>query len=236
MSKIKNEIGNQYGRLTVFEFSHIGKYGACWKCLCECKKEIVISGVDLRRCHTKSCGCYQKERVSEIRFKKEIGNQYGRWKVLIFSHFDDYGVAHWLCQCNCKYRTKKIISGISLRSGNSISCGCYRKERTIESNSGQNNYNYRDGKSNKEYSTEWNNALRIFIRERDNHCCQFPNCDYNDNQEKRKLSVHHIDGDKNNCQEYNLISLCVACHRTVEFNPTSWQHYFYTITSDYEAR
>lgn len=34
--------------------------------------------------------------------------------------------AQWLCRCDCG--TEKIISGKSLRSGNTFSCGCYKKE------------------------------------------------------------------------------------------------------------
>jgi len=46
--------------------------------------------------------------------------------------------------------------------------------------------------------------------------------------------THHINGDKNNCQEYNLISLCNKHHMKIEKNhPELWQDYFYTITSDY---
>lgn len=29
---------------------------------------------------------------------------------------------------------------------------------------------------------------------------------------KVKLHIHHIDSNKNNCNNYNLISLCPSCH------------------------
>jgi len=32
-----------------------------------------------------------------------------------------------------------------------------------------------------------------------------------------KLSVHHRDGDKKNCDPKNLISLCKTCHGKVHF-------------------
>jgi hypothetical protein len=61
------------------------------------------------------------------------------------------------------------------------------------------------------YPITWNEALREKIRERDERCCQkcwviedFP-----------KLQVHHIDHDKQNLSENNLISLCLSCHRSI---------------------
>ena len=32
----------------------------------------------------------------------------------------------------------------------------------------------------------------------------------------RTLTVHHFDGDKSNCAEWNLIPLCQACHLSVQ--------------------
>lgn len=54
-----NEIGNKYGKLTVVEryFADKTHRGAEWICRCECGKEIVVRGYDLRKHHTVSCGC-----------------------------------------------------------------------------------------------------------------------------------------------------------------------------------
>jgi len=60
------EVGNQYGRLTVVEFSHKDKNGTCyWTCECVCGTKKIICGSKLRNGHTKSCGCYNLERVVE---------------------------------------------------------------------------------------------------------------------------------------------------------------------------
>jgi len=40
--------------------------------------------------------------------------------------------AMWLCRCECG--TEKIIDGVSLRSGNTKSCGCLKKEFLIKLN------------------------------------------------------------------------------------------------------
>lgn len=55
------------------------------------------------------------------------GQRFGRLLVLeraqnIRAH------AAWLCQCDCG--NTKIVSSYQLRSGETISCGCYRKEKT----------------------------------------------------------------------------------------------------------
>ena len=41
-----------------------------------------------------------------------------------------------------------------------------------------------------------------------------------------KLSIHHIDYNKKNCKEDNLISLCVHCHGLTNKNRNSWINYF----------
>lgn len=36
--------------------------------------------------------------------------------------------AQWLCECNCEAHNRIITIGASLRNGNTLSCGCLRKE------------------------------------------------------------------------------------------------------------
>lgn len=60
---------------------------------------------------------------------KDLSNQtFGRWTVLRYSHKDEKGYHHWLCQCECG--TIKKIRTIGLSSGTSQSCGCLRRELT----------------------------------------------------------------------------------------------------------
>ena len=40
------------------------------------------------------------------------------------------------------------------------------------------------------------------------------------------LTVHHIDYDKENCKENNLITLCKQCNSRVNFNRKYWTNYF----------
>ena len=65
MGRMKDETGNTYGRLKVIEVSHKGRGGYYWSCVCDCGERCVVLGTDLRRGHTKSCGCYNREMSSK---------------------------------------------------------------------------------------------------------------------------------------------------------------------------
>jgi NTP pyrophosphatase (non-canonical NTP hydrolase) len=66
----------------------------------------------------------------------------------------------------------------------------------------------------KQYPDEWTAELRQEIRERDGYECQV--CSLSQDELGQKLDVHHIDGDKDNCSESNLVSLCRSCHVKIE--------------------
>lgn len=53
---IKDEIGHQYGELTVLELS-IKDNKKVWKCQCSCGNVAYVKGVDLRSKNVQSCGC-----------------------------------------------------------------------------------------------------------------------------------------------------------------------------------
>lgn len=59
--------------------------------------------------------------------RKEIGNLYGKLRVISHVGFNKYGHDLWECSCDCGI-TGIIIPGVSLRSGNSLTCGCGRKK------------------------------------------------------------------------------------------------------------
>lgn len=64
-------------------------------------------------------------------FKDLTGKRFGRLVVIeeVEPHFTPGGqkVLMWKCKCDCG--TEKIISGISLKSGATISCGCFHREQ-----------------------------------------------------------------------------------------------------------
>jgi hypothetical protein len=59
--------GLRFGRLVVLKRAakERGRHRqAVWECLCDCGGTVVAMSASLRRGHTKSCGCYQIDRVS----------------------------------------------------------------------------------------------------------------------------------------------------------------------------
>lgn len=76
--------------------------------------------------------------------------------------------------------------------------------------SGKNSIFYLNGNGKGKYPKEFSESLKNKIRKRDNFACQ--ECGKLQKELLRALDVHHIDFDKNNNEEYNLISLCRQCH------------------------
>lgn len=64
--------------------------------------------------------------------KNEIGNTYGYLTVIERAPNNNEGRAMWKCKCKCG--NEIVVLGKHLRSGNTKSCGCYQRERAIESN------------------------------------------------------------------------------------------------------
>ena len=94
----------------------------------------------------------------------------------------------------------------------------------------ENNPNWLDGIDKLGYSFEFNNKLKEQIRKRDNYICQ--KCGVKQENYYRKLDVHHIDYDKDNLNEINLISLCSSCNLEANFNRDYWYAYFMYILKE----
>jgi len=86
------------------------------------------------------------------------------------------------------------------------------------------NSNWQGGKSFEPYGLEFNNKLKDKIRKRDNYTCQLS--EKTEKELGEKLSVHHIDYDKKNNQEINLISLSRNWNAKVNFDRKDWTNYF----------
>ncbi len=95
---------------------------------------------------------------------------------------------------------------------------------------GKSNFNWLGGKSFEPYGVEFNNELKEKIRERDQYRCQecFRDQDelYTKSGKKYSLIVHHIDYDKKNNVEENLIALCRSCHLQTNYSRKDWTEYF----------
>lgn len=81
---MKNEVGNIYGKLTVISKANRPDNrpkGAYWLCHCECGKDKIIRGADLRTGSVNSCGCL----LGKHSIKNEAGNIYGELTVISIS-------------------------------------------------------------------------------------------------------------------------------------------------------
>ena len=84
---------------------------------------------------------------------------------------------------------------------------------------------------NATYPEEFNRALRAKIRKRDNFTCQMSEMTEKEHLKKcgRVLDVHHIDYNKQNCKEDNLITLTSKWNLKVNQNRKYWTKYFKEI-------
>lgn len=73
----KDLTGKRFNRLLVLSFVGRNMQGiALWMCLCDCGTIKIIVGSHLVINGTNSCGCYQKERVSEVNRGKIISEEH----------------------------------------------------------------------------------------------------------------------------------------------------------------
>lgn len=92
--------GQIFGRLFVLEFKYHRKGKSYWLCRCECKREVTVSGGNLRSGHTQSCGCFRNEQTSQRRrtHGKTLSREYNIWCAMLqrchnprSAAFADYG-------------------------------------------------------------------------------------------------------------------------------------------------
>lgn len=138
MSNLYNELDDgNYGRLSKTEdlsgriftrwevIKRVEDYASGtqkWLCRCTCELGTIkkVSGQNLKKGKSKSCGCLKKEL--EIQYRDLTGLYFGKWNVLRFSRKTG-GNTRWICQCECGSKPKEVL-GFHLVDGRSTSCGC----------------------------------------------------------------------------------------------------------------
>jgi hypothetical protein len=103
-----------------------------------------------------------------------------------------------------------------------------QRQKSSEAQLREKHWNWRGGISFLPYSLEFTKELKLKIRCRDEHKCQ--KCGITEERYVEKfnklLSIHHIDYNKLNCKENNLITTCGNCNSIVNFNRDYWYAYF----------
>lgn len=85
MGKFVDLTGQRFGRLVVLGKNGKQKDKTYWDCICDCGKITKVETSKLKSGHTKSCGCYMRERAKEANIKHgmfgtKLYNTYCRMK------------------------------------------------------------------------------------------------------------------------------------------------------------
>lgn len=121
--------------------------------------------------------------------------------------------------CNNEYEVKVCLS----QKSKTCSLECSRKYRSIIS-SGENNPNWNGGLSRMPYPYNWESISKSIIK-RDGAVCMNPCCE----AVNKRITVHHIDYDKMNCDPSNLITVCETCNSVANFGRQQWYEYYMDI-------
>jgi hypothetical protein len=254
MPKKINLVGKRFGRLVVVSEHGKTQYGVIlWECKCDCGNTIYVVGQSLRSGATKSCGCLQKELISKKTKKDIVGDKYGKLTVIKRYGSDEDKRILWECKCDCGNTC--VVSGKSLRSGNTKSCGCLAgrpqvvkicpvcgKEFRVKQacldrgcgkycsvkcmgidKRGDKNILWKGGVSFGKYCEKFNKTKKEEIRAKYGRVCFI--CGKNEEENGRKLDVHHVDYSKNQGCDGNkwaLIPLCKSCHAKTGNNRSVW--------------
>jgi hypothetical protein len=94
---------------------------------------------------------------------------------------------------------------------------------------GEKNPMWNGGTSFLPYGSKFNKGLKEQIKKRDKYKCQL--CYKAQEKLKYLLEVHHIDYNKKNNEQINLISLCKSCHTITNKRRKYWTAYFQNLMS-----
>lgn len=136
LANVYDIVGKQFGKLTVVEYLGRFKFKsekdyvyicecACGTCGIQVKRRLLVRGFKI------SCGCAYKDAGLRTR-KNMVGHKFGRLLVLEpagtkYSKSGKSRRAMWMCACDCGNNT--IVDGRALRSGRTLSCGCFHRDK-----------------------------------------------------------------------------------------------------------
>lgn len=122
MKRLPDLTGQTFGYLFLKERRTPGHR---YLCRCKCGKYKIIGASSIYNGHTRSCGCYNKERLKEVHTGKAYtkGKKPANWvdrtgtrhKKLLFLEY--LGGSLWRCLCDCGNETKMSILNIARTSG-----------------------------------------------------------------------------------------------------------------------
>lgn len=124
LNRLNIKIGTIFGRLTVISNTDkLTKHGkTLWLCVCSCGEKVEVTGSNLIKGTSRSCGCSRKDTIRQMRVKDLTNQRFGRLTVLFVVYSSSGKRVSWRCVCDCGRET--TVSSTSLVSGNTQSCGC----------------------------------------------------------------------------------------------------------------
>ena len=127
--KFEDLTGLKFARLTVIGLApkkRDGRGMLVWSCLCDCGNRKDVTGHNLRWQQVASCGCLHRggpgARIDLA------GKRFGKLVAVRYEYItDSHGRRRpkWLCYCDCG--NAPLVNSQALRSGNTKSCGCSRR-------------------------------------------------------------------------------------------------------------
>jgi hypothetical protein len=142
------------------------------------------------------------------------------YQLLTEEHINSYQKLDYVCPRGHRHS----ISWNDWRSG----CRCAKCANISISDrfSGSGHPGWKGGISFEPYSLGFNGRLKKLILKRNNYQCQNPDCW---GTMPEKLTVHHIDYNKENCDSSNLITLCRSCNGRANANRNYWTKFYIDI-------
>jgi hypothetical protein len=152
-----------------------------------------------------------KHHSEEIINKMKLG-----WKQILSKGYEPKNKQ--LIFNRCLICNKRFKVNNTLKNQKCCSIKCTKSYRSLFL-TGEKSANWIDGRSYAPYPARFNKKLKEKIKMRDNYVCQL--CKLKD-----ELSIHHIDYDKNNNTEDNLITLCLKCNSIANGNRNYWKTFY----------
>lgn len=121
--------GDRFGMQTLVRFVGVVKRNKRWLVRCDCgtEREVFINGIrNPRNGVTPSCGCLFQERILRNQPYEDVsGQKFNMLTAVEYVKRPKRSV--WRCLCECGQEV--MLDLATLRSGKSVSCGCYRRNR-----------------------------------------------------------------------------------------------------------
>lgn len=128
---IRTDLTNKrFGRLVVQYPVKIKGEPLRWHCKCDCGNEKDIVPNSLKRGLTKSCGCLQKNIVSNNFSKDLTGQRFGRLIAKDRIRDTKNDITKYTCECDCGNTC--VVLHQCLITGATKSCGCLKSESSSE--------------------------------------------------------------------------------------------------------